>query len=471
MPSFAQQAARVRKLMSGDVHRPKVHFLPPCNWMNDPNGLIQVGGEYHMFYQRNGRAAWWGRMTWGHAVSDDLLHWRDLPDALAADMPYDRGGAWSGCAVDDGRGGATILYTGVHPQCQCLATTTDMVHWAKHPANPVIPAPPAELKTGNFRDPCVWRWGGRWQMAVGSSDRDRHGLVLLYTSADLVAWKYAGVLFGGRGAGAGSVFECPNFFKLGSKWVLFGSPIPLGRAVYWTGTFDGRRFTPACRGEIDPGGSLYAPQAFADSGGRRILFGWLWERRSRRAVARAGWAGVMSLPRALSLRDDGRLDFAPAAQVERLRRRHHDCGPVEIGPDEMLVEPALAGSCKEIVVELAPARAARCGLAVRRSPRGAEETLIVYDRKARTLALDTTRSSRSRAAVKDVRSAPLRLARGQTLRLRIFVDASVVEVFANGHTCLTGRVYPTGADSRHAALFAEGGAVRARRLEAWDLGL
>ena len=108
---------------------------------------------------------------------------------------------------------------------------------------------------------------------------------------------------------------------------------------------------------------------------------------------------------------------------------------------------------------------------MRRSPRGAEETLIVYDRRARTLALDTTRSSRSRAAVKDVRSAPLRLARGQTLRLRIFVDASVVEVFANGHTCLTGRVYPTGADSRHAALFAEGGAVRARRLEAWDLGL
>jgi len=480
MPSFAQQARATRRRLAADRHRPRVHFLPPQNWMNDPNGLIQFRGEYHMFYQHNPRAAWWGNMTWGHAVSRDLLHWTDLPHALEPDAACDDYGVWSGCAVnDDGR--AVLVYTGVHPrylpgggprvQCQCLATTADMVRFTKHPANPVIAGPPPELKTANFRDPYVWRQGRTWHMAVGSSDRDRRGAVLLYTSRDLVGWRYRGPLFQGRGDEAGRIFECPNFFQLGRKWVLIGSPIPLGRAVYFTGTFDGRRFTPEVRGEVDPGGSLYAPQAFLDASGRRVLFGWLWERRSRRAASRAGWAGVMSLPRVLTLRPDGRLDFAPAAEVEQLRRRAARMGPLEIPAGEALLLRGMSGDCMEIAAELAGGRAKRFGLKVRCSRRGTEQTLIVCDRGAGTLAIDTTRSSRSPAVQTGVGAARLRLGRGETLKLRVFLDASVVEVFANGHTCLTGRVYPAGKNSTGAAVFADGGAATAVSLEVWDLKL
>ena len=456
--------------MADDRHRPRVHFLPPRGWMNDPNGLIHVGGEYHLFFQHNPVSPWWGKMIWGHAVSTDLVRWKDLPHGLCPDEPYDAGGVWSGCAVNHD-GTPTIVYTGVAPQCQCLATSDDMVHWRKHPANPVIASPPAELRltTDDFRDPYVWRQGKRWRMVVGSVDRGRYGAVLLYESKDLVHWTYRGILARGDGKTTGRVWECPNFFRLGRKWVLIVSPTGLGRSIYFTGTLRGTTFTPELRGEIDPGGCLYAPQTFADAAGRRILFGWLWERRSRRAVMRSGWAGVMSLPRVVTLGRDGRLRFAPAAEVETLRRHPRTVAPHELEPNQTLVQPALAGPCVEIAAELDAGRAERVGLSVRRSPRGAEQTVIAYDRPAGVLRIDTTRSSTGRAPVKDVHETPLALARAEPLGLRVFIDASVVEVFANGRACLTGRVYPTGRDSARAAVFARGGPARVVSLEAWDL--
>lgn len=478
MPSFAQQARAARRELAGDRHRPRVHFLPPRNWMNDPNGLIHFRGRHHMFYQHNPRAPWWGNMTWGHAVSDDLVHWRDLPHALAPDEPYDAGGVFTGCCVDDG-GVPTIVYTGNgagtregRKQVQCIAVGDgSLLRWRKHEANPVLAEAPEGFHTIDFRDPYVFRYRGRWHMAVGTRDVRDRGAVLLYASRDLIAWDYRGVLFRGGPEETGRTFECPNFFPLGGRWVLFGSPIPLGRAVYFTGTFDGRRFHPEVRGEIDQGGSLYAPQAYFDAAGRCVLFGWLRENRSRRASGRAGWNGVMSLPRVLTLRPDGRLGFAPAAEAETLRGRHRAPGGADVPAGATVPLPDAAGDCMEIAVELAPGRATRFGLAVRRSPRGGEETRIVCDRQARTLAMDTTRSSKARSVRTGVHATPFELAPDEPLRLRVFLDASVVEVFANGRTCLTARVYPTGAGSVQAALFAEGGPAAATALEAWDLSL
>ncbi len=473
MASFAQRARAIRRDLAGDRHRPRVHFQPPRFWMNDPNGLIQFGGRYHLFYQHNPHGPRWGNMTWGHAVSDDLLHWDDLPHALHPDEPYDAGGVFSGCCVD-ADGTPTIAYTGHRAwgrdvQVQCIATgDADLLRWRKHEANPVIPAAPEGFSQRHFRDPCVWRQRGAWNMVVGGSDAEGRGAVLLYRSSDLVRWRFLGPLLRFRGDEGGRIFECPNFFKLGGKWVLIGSPIPLGRAVYFTGSFDGRVFTPEVRGEIDPGRG-YAPQCFAADRGRRVMFCWLREGRSARACSLAGWSGVMSLPRTLSLRPDGGLDFAPADELLSLRRNHRDLGPVTLDADELLVEPELAGTCTEIAAEFVPGRAERIGLVLRRSPRGGEETLLAWDRRARSLVLDTRRSSRSAAAAGDVHTAPLDLADAEPLSLRAVVDASVIEVFANGHTCLTGRVYPAGAGSVGAGLFCEGGPAEVTRLDAWDL--
>jgi len=478
MPSFAQAARAIRKQTADDPQRPKYHFLPPRHWMNDPNGLIHFAGRHHLFYQHNPEAAWWGNMTWGHAVSDDLLHWRDEPHALRPDRPYDAGGVFTGCCVDNG-GVPTIVYTGngagrgeSHKQVQCIATgDRDLRTWRKPEANPVIGEAPEGFHTCDFRDPYVFRHRGRWKMAVGTRDADDRGAVLLYSSADLASWRYEGVLFRGGPEETGRTFECPNFFRLGRKWVLFGSPIPLGRAVYFTGTFDGRSFQPDLRGELDEGGCLYAPQAYFDASGRCLLFGWLRENRSRRACTRAGWNGVMSLPRVLTLRADGRLDFAPAGEVELLRSKHAALGGLTVPADGDLPLEGVRGDALEIAVELAPSKSKRCGLWVRRSPRGAERTGIVYDRKAGMLAVDTTRSSTRRAVRGGVHRARFALARGEALSLRVFLDASVLEVFANGHTCLTSRVYPAGHSSIHTALFAEGGPAEARSVQAWEMAL
>jgi len=152
----------VRGKLADDLHRPQYHFLPPANWMNDPNGLIQWRGQYHLFYQHNPGCPCWGTMHWGHAVSENLVHWTDLPIALAPTPGGpDADGCWSGCAVDND-GIPTLIYTGVFPQRQCIATSTDdLLTWEKHAGNPVIAAPPEGLDVTGFRDPCTAGGAGR----------------------------------------------------------------------------------------------------------------------------------------------------------------------------------------------------------------------------------------------------------------------------------------------------------------------
>ena len=172
-----------------DIQRPAYHFLPEKNWINDPNGLIQFNGEYHLFYQHNPVAAVWGNMTWGHAVSLDMVHWKHLPFALLPDQPYDKDGVFSGCTVND-NGIATILYTGTQPEVQCIATSSDMWTFSKFSGNPVIATPPEGLKTTGFRDPYVWKEADGWYMVLGSGIEGAGGAILLYHSPDLRQWHY-----------------------------------------------------------------------------------------------------------------------------------------------------------------------------------------------------------------------------------------------------------------------------------------
>src|ERR1051325_4638830 len=154
-----------------DPHRPRYHFLPPSNWMNDPNGLIQWRGRYHMFYQYNPYAAVWGNISWGHAVSDDLVHWEDLPVALTPDADgVDANGCYSGIAVDN-NGVPTIVYTGVRGpnELACIATGDDeLISWQKYPGNPVIQSTPPGIDLVAYRDHSVWREDGMWYQVVGA---------------------------------------------------------------------------------------------------------------------------------------------------------------------------------------------------------------------------------------------------------------------------------------------------------------
>lgn len=309
-----------RNNLKDDPLRPQFHFLPPQNWMNDPNGLIHWRGKYHIFYQYNPEAPEWGKIHWGHAVSDDLVHWRDLPIALSpTPNSYDENGIWSGCAVDND-GVATIFYTGVsgghhEKQTVCIATSTDenLLNWDKHPANPIIAAPPDEFSECGFRDPYVWRSGGRWYMVIGAGKPAGGEAVLLYRSTDLLNWEYLEPLIVSN-AENDFLYECPSFFPLGDKWVLTVSLMELSHMEYFVGIFWNDHFIVETHGRFATP-PFYAGLCFADDSGRRLMLGWLQETRDMSESLAAGWAGTMSLPLQLMLLEDNTLAISPVREV------------------------------------------------------------------------------------------------------------------------------------------------------------
>jgi len=454
-----------RPLLATDPHYPRYHFLPAANWLNDPNGLIHWEGVYHLFYQYNPHGPFHGTIHWGHAASRDLVHWEDWPIALAPTPGgADAGGCWSGCAVND-HGTPTLIYTGVHPQVQCLAVSHDGLRtWEKH-AEPGIAAPPPGYPTKDFRDPYVWRDGDHWLCVVGSTTSDGRGTVFLYESPDLRSWTYRQPICFGNPEVNGRIWECPNLFPLGNRYLLLLSPIPLRKSVYLIGTFEDGTFRPESQTDFDGGGCLYAPQAMRDAAGRRLVWGWLWEDRPREACMTAGWNGVMSLPRQLDLDSDGTLRITPVSELAALRGAHWQCRDLPLKGTIPLED--LHGDGLEIEAEFEVETAGQVGLLIRRSPDGEEETRIVYDPVAGSLSIDRTKSSTDPVVERDIRSAELRSTDGR-LSLQVFVDRSVVEVYANRRVAMTSRIYPNRPDSLGIAAFGEEPA-HLRSLDVWEM--
>ena len=452
--------------------------------MNDPNGLVEWNGQLHLFYQYNPHGAFHGTIHWGHAVSQDRVHWQDLPVALAPTPGGpDAGGCWSGCAVDDG-GTPTLLYTGVMPQVVCRATgSPDLVAWAKPADNPVIAGPPAWLRAacaGDFRDPFVWRADDGWHLIIASHIANAGGCVLHYRSPDLAQWEHLGVLLNGDAQArtpvwTGTIWECPNLLDFGDRQTLIistqGRPNDLLYAFYHCGRLDAGLFDP------DPprilahgaaGEALYAPQATRLADGRYLLFGWLREGRSDAQCLAAGWSGVMSLPLFVTLQPDGVLALQPDPALQQLRQRHWHFAETDLaaGHDQLL--PGIAGDCLEIIATFAPERAGEFGLKLRCSPDGREHTGI-YVRGDR-LVLEREHASLDVGVHRDDCTAPLTAAPGEPVTLHILLDRSVIEIFADaGRTLLTGRIYPTLAESLGVAMFSHGGAARLLALDIWSL--
>lgn len=264
--SFAQEPGR-------EPFRPQFHFTPARHWMNDPNGMVYYNGEWHLFYQYNPFGNTWGHMSWGHAVSRDLVRWEHLPLALAEE---DGIMIFSGSAVVDwknstgfGRDGKpplVAIYTGHREgrQDQRLASSNDQGRtWTKYSGNPVL-----DVKMADFRDPKVfWHEGtSKWIMTVALSTEKK---VHFYASDDLKSWKYTGE-FGPSGE-VGGLWECPDLFPLSvgdtTKWVLIvninpGGPAGGSACQYFIGSFDGARFAAdapaASRAEFVPAAQVLA---------------------------------------------------------------------------------------------------------------------------------------------------------------------------------------------------------------------
>jgi beta-fructofuranosidase len=470
---FFESPMATRREMAGDFHRPLFHFLPPRNWMNDPNGLIYWQGKYHLFYQFNPYGALWGFIHWGHASSSDLIHWTDHPIALTPDPDSgDENGCFSGCMVVD-QNTPTAVYTGFvnfvdTPVMIAKAEDPDLIRWQKSPHNPVIQTKPSIVGDTDFRDPYVWREGGIWKAVIGAGLRDGSGAVLLYESEDLKTWEYRGVLFQDDAIETVRMWECPNFFQLGDQYVLLVSLFPNIQGVYYyVGDYDGQRFDPKQEGWLDSGGIFYAPQVRCFDEERVLMFAWLLEGRSDEAIDDAGWAGVQALPRVLSLDEDLRLVSQPLAEVNQLRRAAVISKNIAIRKGEHhLLE--VSGRQMEIHAEVVRSEGL-FELHVLATSDGSETTVIGCDFSQGECFLDTTKSSLS----EDVKTAVQRLSipggLGDLVDLHVFVDGSVVEVWINHAYSLTGRAYPTREDAVEVGLSANLDEIQVRRLEVWPL--
>ena len=476
--------------MSNDPHRPQYHFLPPANWMNDPNGLIQWQGQYHLFYQYNPYSPWHHEIHWGHAVSRDLVHWQHLPVALTP-TPHspDANGCWSGCAVNND-GVPTLLYSGVFPQVVCMATSDDgLATWQKYAQNPLIARIPEGIDAGDpwqLRDPFVWREGETWYMLMGTRIVAEGGAILLYRSDNLLDWEYLHILLQGDRDQfvpfwTGTVWECPNIVQLGDKHLLIISfqHHETGQLLYtgyYLGTFSDLQFTPETLSILDYGAHFYAPQIFQDELERTIMFGWLWEGRSEEAQRQAGWAGVMSLPRQLSLDDAGQLRIDPVPELEQLRGQHHHFEQLTVTEVDSDLLTQIQGDSLEIIAILQPEDATQFGMKVRCAPDGSEETLIMCDVPHQFVTIERENSSLADSVSHDViaarqavRNAPVKIKASEPVRLHIFLDRSVVEVFVNGEVTLSSRIYPTRSDSLGISLFARNGRIKIISLDIWQL--
>ncbi len=472
--------------------RPRFHFTPRKNWCNDPNGLVWWNGEFHLFYQYNPFGDVWGHMSWGHAVSRDLLHWTELAVAIAED---ERNMIFSGSAVVDadntvgfGANALVAIYTGHEPtepqhQTQNLAYSLDDGRsWIKYADNPVL-----DIGLEHFRDPKVF-WhqpSARWVMIVALSHQNK---ISLYQSPDLRNWRHLSD-FGPAGAG-GELWECPDLFTLPikgrEKWVLkvdmFEGGVAGGSsAQYFVGEFDGVRFTPD---KADDGGDLwgwgdfgkdfYAAVTWSNvppEDGRRLWIGWMCAHQYGKDLPTSPWRGGMSLPRELSLEPRARglaLIQQPVIELEQLRRAQRTFPAIAIENGEILVAPL--ADCRngfEFKVEFDRLDADECGLVLKWS--SGDEFRLGYDRARGALFADRSHAGllSDDARFTGRRYAPL--PNPGTLALQGWVDACSVELFADfGAVTITELMFPQG-DIESIALFAQGGRVAMREMQLWAL--
>ena len=477
-------ASKLREKLQRDPLRPKYHFMPPWGWMNDPNGAIFWKGKYHLFYQYNPNAAYWRQIQWGHASSKDLIHWTHHLVALTPtpDGP-DRHGCFSGVAVNN-NGVATLIYHG-QPDGMCIATSQDddLIHWTKHPKNPVIavPKPGQKVEYGVY-DPCVWKRGDTWYALTGQGFQVGD-IAYLFKSPDLIHWEYVHPFYQSdrRWTDANEDCAVPGFFPLGKKHVLLFASHKRG-TQYYIGRYENDHFYPEQHARMSwSGGQVKAPITMLDDKGRRIFFAWVNEARSQDRHRAAGWAGVMTLPRVLSLADDNTLRIEPTPETESFRLNHRKRGEFMLEADSELAIDDIQGDCLEIQLEMTPIDARQVGLLVRCSPDGAEQTSIFYDAAAKVFKLDDSKASLiaeepshdPRLSPADLlirtQAAPFELSPGEPLKVRIFLDRSIVEVFVNGRQSVTQRIYPSRSDSLGVRVFSRGGRAKVTYIEAWDM--
>jgi fructan beta-fructosidase len=440
-------------------YRPQFHFTPKEAWMNDPNGMVFHNGTYHLFYQYYPDSTVWGPMHWGSATSKDLVYWQHQPIAL---YPDSLGYIFSGSAVVDvnntsgfginGKPPLIAIFTHHNPtgekesrndfQYQSLAYSLDEGKtWTKYAGNPVIKNPGIR----DFRDPKVsWHEGtNKWIMTLATLDR-----VTFYSSPDLKTWTKESE-FGKEMGAHGGVWECPDLFPLdynGKKvWVLLVSINPGGpnggsATQYFTGDFDGHRFTPYQNDTrwIDYGPDNYAGVTWSNTGDRKIFLGWMSNWQYAQVVPTRKWRSAMTVPRELGIQKIGEKFFVtsrPASELNQLAGKPVLLQNINAASYNLSAQIDGKGGPSRIHLQSDKIK----DFTITLSNSLGQKVLIGYDKKADHYFIDRTTSGNVafEKGFAARHSAP-RLFQGDSLHLTLLIDNSSVELFAdNGLSVLT----------------------------------
>ena len=483
-----QRFAESRKALSSDPYRPAYHYVNPQGKLNDPNGLCFWQGRYHLFYQAYPPEDF--RQHWGHAVSDDLVYWEDLPLAI---YPGIEEKVFSGSTlVEDDR--VIAFYVGTEAGSM-VAVSSDplLLNWEKIPGCPVIPWQ-EDGKHGSPQragDPCLWREeDGYYALTGGYEDGEifEEGRLAeyLFHSKDLTQWNYLGQFIeDDRYTAPGEDGAVPYFWPIGDRHILLFASHQRG-SQYFLGYYDRdrHRFRPFTHGRFNFNqlrrGGVHAPSATPDGeGGILVIHNINWGK-----PAEVGeWDHIMSLPRRLALADDHTLRIEPVDTLTKLRGAHRRIDEMRLPANETLVLDDVGGREIELVARIDPQDAREVSIEVCRSPNAEETTVIRFLHEGHfqhgtfeepkydhALVLDAGRAS----TLPDVLArppevAPFRLPEDEDLELRIFIDRSVVEVFANGTQALGLRIYPEREDSIGIAIRAQGREALLKSLDVWEM--
>jgi beta-fructofuranosidase len=482
-----------RKKMAGDPYRPIYHYVNPENRLNDPNGLCYWKGRWHLFYQ--GYPPEDPRQHWGHTVSEDLIHWRDLPYAI---YPDPERCCFSGATlVEENR--VIAMYHGTEVG-NMVAVSSDplLLNWKKVTGKAVVPINPNELAPPyRVFDPCIWKKGNMYySLSAGTLPNGPGGKRLranfLWRSKDLAKWEYVHPFLEDDHYGrVGDDGACPYFWPIGDKYILLHYSHTSG-GKYLLGDYDKKRdkFVVTNGGDFNFGPSqpcgVHAPSATPDGeGGIIVIF------NMNPGKPTKGWNQIMTLPRRLTLPPEGEIDplrIEPAGDIESLRYDHQHVGPMNLPANEDVVLENIPGNAMEIVAEIDPKNAPMVEMDVLRSPGAEEVTRIMYFRNrgyrhrefgrrsayGRKMSSVITIDSSYSSILPDVQSrapetAPVSIGRDESLKLHVFVDRSVVEVFVNGRQCVAMRVYPGRKDSVGVSLRSQGRDAVLKSLDAWQM--
>jgi beta-fructofuranosidase len=455
---------------------PAYHFTSPSGhdcMPFDPNGAVYFKGRYHLGYIYQEA----GRHFWGHVSTTDLIHWQMHPPMLA---PGPESGIFSGNAFIDKKGRVVLSYHGLGNDatkvpggnCLAIAQDDDLNVFKKLPGNPVMKNP--------GWDPHTWLEGDTYYSISGGNPGSGNP-ASLYTSTDdgLANWQLLGPLMSHEmpDVFANEDISCPDLFKLGSKHILLCISHARG-ARYYVGRFESQKFHPEAHYRMNwPGGTCFAPETLLDAQGRRIMWAWV-----------LGTPSTMTLPRVLSMAADGAMHIEPVDELKALRKNPKSLRDIDVPAQATVPAEGISGDCQELQVTIDPQLAAECGVKVRSSPDRAEETAINYIPGRRVLSIELNKSSLNKSVTPrtyamtfmlpkgaenpevSAQEAPFSVQAGELLNLHIYLDHSILEVFANGRQCLTQRIWPTRADSQGVSVFARGGSIKVKSLEAWDMG-